>query len=80
MVFINNWFSFIIIFKTVFVFKVNTTKSNDASNSSGTDGGLNVISAAIFVAAEMAGSGVLAIPKAVVNCGMHVFLVWNKMR
>lgn len=60
-----------------FVFKVNTTKSNEACNSSGTDGGLNILSAAIFVAAEMAGSGVLAIPKAVVNCGMHGFLVFK---
>ncbi|XP_046678230.1 amino acid transporter AVT1A-like [Homalodisca vitripennis] len=39
------------------------------SQQSGPDGGLNVISAAIFVAGEMAGSGVLAIPKAVVDCG-----------
>lgn len=35
----------------------------------GPEGGLNVISAAIFVAGEMAGSGILAIPKAVVDCG-----------
>ncbi|XP_054275664.1 uncharacterized protein LOC128994869 isoform X1 [Macrosteles quadrilineatus] len=37
--------------------------------STGPDGGLNVISAAIFVAGEMAGSGILAVPKAAVDCG-----------
>ncbi|XP_075229576.1 uncharacterized protein LOC142329123 isoform X2 [Lycorma delicatula] len=31
--------------------------------------GLNVFNAAIFVAGEMAGSGILALPKAVVDCG-----------
>lgn len=41
----------------------------ESNKRTGPDGGLNVISAAIFVAAEMAGSGVLAIPKAVVDCG-----------
>ncbi|XP_039287493.1 amino acid transporter AVT1A-like isoform X1 [Nilaparvata lugens] len=31
--------------------------------------GLNVFNAAVFVAGEMAGSGILALPKAVVDCG-----------
>ncbi|KAG8295869.1 amino acid transporter AVT1C-like [Homalodisca vitripennis] len=35
----------------------------------GVVGGLNILSAAIFVAAEMAGGGILTIPKAVVDCG-----------
>lgn len=33
--------------------------------------GLNITSAAIFIVGEMAGSGVLALPKAIVNSGME---------
>lgn len=33
--------------------------------------GLSIISAAIFVAGELAGSGVLALPKAIVDAGQY---------
>lgn len=35
-------------------------------------GGLNVISAAVFVAGEMAGSGILALPRAAVDAGIFI--------
>lgn len=58
--------------------KVNQAKAIEASQSVGTVGGLNVLFAATFVAAEMAGSGILAIPKAVVDCSKinyyHLFV------
>lgn len=38
-------------------------------SSSSTGKGLNVTSAAIFIAGEMAGSGVLALPRALVEAG-----------
>lgn len=34
--------------------------------------GLNVLSAAVFIVGEMAGSGVLALPKAIVNSGSPI--------
>ena len=40
--------------------------------------GLGVITAAIFLAGEMAGSGVLALPAAMIGTGKHdTKLVWN---
>lgn len=35
--------------------------------------GLNVTSAAVFIVGEMAGSGVLALPRAIVDSGMENF-------
>lgn len=35
--------------------------------------GLNITSAAVFIVGEMAGSGVLALPKAIVNSGEQAF-------
>ncbi len=43
----------------------NTIRESDISR----EHGLTVLSAAVFVAGEMAGSGVLALPKAVVDTG-----------
>lgn len=40
------------------------------SRKSGNHKGLNVASAAVFIVGEMAGSGVLALPKAIVNSGI----------
>ncbi|XP_017780132.1 PREDICTED: amino acid transporter ANTL1-like isoform X2 [Nicrophorus vespilloides] len=57
---------------------VCTKKVQTGSNNAGTDEvsytqkekkGLNVFSAAVFIAGEMAGSGVLALPKAIVDSG-----------
>lgn len=57
---------------TLALFQEVLPSGKENNKRTGPDGGLNVISAAIFVAAEMAGSGVLAIPKAVVDCGKCV--------
>ena len=39
--------------------------------------GLGVITAAIFLAGEMAGSGVLALPFAMVGTGIEIFLLFS---
>lgn len=36
--------------------------------------GLNVMSAAVFIIGEMAGSGVLALPRAIVNSGRFTYI------
>lgn len=46
-----------------------TDDSNEYKNRSFRHGGLTVFWAAVFIAGEMAGSGVLALPKAVVEAG-----------
>lgn len=40
---------------------------NLGNNGGSREHGLNVLSAAVFVAGEMAGSGVLALPKAMID-------------
>ncbi|XP_049818819.1 uncharacterized protein LOC109600018 [Aethina tumida] len=44
-------------------------KRDDGHYSINVKKGLGVLSTSIFIAGEMAGSGVLALPKAIVNCG-----------
>lgn len=42
--------------------------------------GLNVISAAIFIAGEMAGSGILALPRAAVDAGKNAVLIFSSCK
>jgi hypothetical protein len=57
--------------KLIFQECINLENRNNASIYSSTKRpkGLTVLSAAIFIAGEMAGSGVLALPRAVADSG-----------
>jgi hypothetical protein len=57
--------------KLIFQESIDLENRNNASPYSSTkrSKGLSVLSAAIFIAGEMAGSGVLALPRAVVDSG-----------
>jgi hypothetical protein len=57
--------------KLIFQESIGFVNRNSASiySSMKRPKGLNVLSAAIFIAGEMAGSGVLALPRAVVDSG-----------
>lgn len=50
-------------------FQFSQARSPNFETGAPQNAGINVLTAAVFVAGEMAGSGVLALPKAVVDSG-----------